>query len=235
MRVTRLFLAPMLTALVGLGGPSVTTARGAFLSDLLAPGATLASGDFVFSNFTYQPPTGPPAPSAVTVTPYTDSSGFNGIQIGGGFQQTGPGTADVRLSYTVTDTRGARVTEVHMDGNPFLTPMNANGSAIVTESVFAPGIATPVAAGQINSTSPPGSQSTTLTLNPPGPYATLSVTKDVLLTVSPRSGATAPDVASVSFIDQTFSVVPEPASVVMMGLGLGLCGLSLRRRTAVTA
>jgi len=237
MRVPRILFASVLTLMVGVGGPAITTARAAFLSDLLVPGATLTSGEFTFSNFTYLPPTGPPLPGVVTVTPFTDASGFNGIQIGGGFQQTGVGQTDVRIGYTVTDNLGARITDVHMDGNPFVSPANANGNAIVTESVYAPGQAVAVASGQINANDPPGSQSTTLVLNPPGPYSTLTVTKDILLTVAARTETppSGSDVASVSFIDQTFSVVPEPASVVMMGMGVGIVGLAFRRRMAVKA
>lgn len=241
MRVPRIVFASMLTALVGLGGPATRSAHAVFLSSLVdangnSTGATVASGEFVFSNFTYLPPAGPPAPGDVTITPYTDSSGFNGIQIGGAFQQTGVGAADIRLGYTVTDTLGARITDVHLDGNPFVSPADANGNAIVTETVSAPGVGI-VAAGQINANSPPGSQMTTLALNPPGPYATLTVTKDILLTVAARTGTPAQgsDVASVSFVDQTFSVVPEPAGVVMMSVGVGICGLACRRRMAVKA
>lgn len=227
MRVSRILFASMLTALVGLGGPAITTARAEFLSDLLVSGATLTSGDLTFSNFTYQPPTGPPLPTAVTVTAYTDGSGFQGIQIGGAFANTTATPVDVRIGYTVTDSAGAVISDIHMDGNPTITPPGGAGSAIVTESVFAG--PTLVATGQINSTSPPGSQSTTLGFVPPGPYSTLNVTKDILLIGSDSS------TASLSFVDQTFSVVPEPTSFVMMGLGVGIGGLMLRRRMAVQA
>jgi len=230
----------MLTALVVMGGPAIPSAQAVFLSTLVdasgnSNGGTVVSGEFTFSNFSYVPPTGPPPPGGVTITPFVDSSGFSGIQIGGGFSQAGPGTTDVRIGYTVTDNLGARITDVHMDGNPTITPGTpaADGNAVITESVFAPGVGL-VASGQINASFPPGSQQTTLNLAPPGPYQTLTVQKDILLTLVPATAGLAQlPVASVSFVDQTFSVVPEPTSFVMMGLGVGIGGLFLRRRLAV--
>ncbi len=230
MRRPRIILAAILTTLVGLGGPAITPARAEPLSDLLA-GGTLTSGEFTFSNFTYQPPSGPPDPADVTVTSYVDSSGYAGIQIGGAFVQSGTGSSDVRLGYTITDNLGARITDVHMDGNPFLTPTGSTGTALITESVYDPNVPSsqnPIAAGSIDGTSIPTSQ--TVTLNLPGSYATLNIQKDILLDVVSPGGS-----ASVSFINQTFSttVIPEPSSVVMMGLGVGLGGLIFRRRMAV--
>jgi hypothetical protein len=234
MRASKFLLATILTTLVWVGGPAIPSAHAVFLDTLLVPGATLTSGDLTFSNFTYTPPTGPPAPSGVTVTAFTDASGFQGIQIGGGFIQLGPGTTFVQVGYTVTDNLGRLITDVHMDGNPTITPADATGIAMITESVFAPGVVGAIASGQISSVSPPASQSTTLIL-PDGPYTTLNIIKGVQLAVG--TNATAVTSATVSFINQTFSVatsvVPEPASFVMMGLGVGAVGLVFRRRMAV--
>jgi len=230
MRQNRKLFAIAAVAAVWLLGAGTPAAKAVFLSDLLVPGATLTVGDLTFSNFSYQPPDGPPAPINVTVTPFTDGFGNQGIQIGGGFSQLIPpevNPLDVRLAYTVTSTVG--LTDIHLSGNPAISPIGATGAVVVTESVTPAGGATlaPIQIYAINNISgQPVTQAADQLIFANGPYTSLDITKDILLT----SGTGIP---SISFINQTFSV-PEPGSVILMGLGcLGMVGYGLKRRQSL--
>lgn len=240
MRAPRILFALLLTGLVGLGGPSIPSARAVYLSTLVdssgdpIPGATFTVGDLTFSNFSYQPPGGPPAlgtePGAPTISAYTDAFGNIGITIGGAFTQAGVGVDDVRLGYTVT-TSGAGFSGISMTGDPSLGT-GTQGYVNVTETVSAPGV------GQLPGSivlTESGSTPSNGTLSFNGAtYTTLIVQKDIEVAVTggPGSPPNTPPEATISIIDQSL-VVPEPASFVMMGLGVGIGGLVFRRRRAV--
>jgi hypothetical protein len=224
MRLNRRILAPLFATLVFFGVAGSSPVKAAFLSDLLVSGATFTFDGLTFSNFTYTPPTGPPPPTAITITGVVDAFGNPGIQIGGAFVQIGVGSTDVRLGYTVT---GANFTDIHMSGNPFVGPGTV-GVASISETVSAPNVGTVGSLLLDSSTNPPEVGTTFGGKS----YSTLVVQKDILLSVQGGT-ATNPN-ASISFINQTFSV-PEPASLALMGIGcFGLIGYGFRRKMAVT-
>jgi hypothetical protein len=229
MRQNRKLFAILAVAAFWLLGAGVPSAKAVFLSDLLA-GGSITVGDLTFSNWTYQPPDGPPLPTTITITPFTDGQGNIGIQIGGGFSQTIPPTInplDVRIGYTVTTT-GPGISGVNLSGNPAISPIGATGAVVVTESVTPAGGTTlaPIQIYAINNISgqPVTQASDALVFANGASYTSLDVVKDILLT----SGTGVP---SISFINQTF-VTPEPGSVMLMGLGcLGMVGYGLKRRS----
>lgn len=213
------------------------SANAEFLSDLIdangnSNGASFTYGNLTFSNFTYHPNNLPPLPPNVTITGFTDVLGNQGLTIGGAFTpNSGVNPIDYRITYQVSTSDPNGLTDVHMLANPTVTPEGATGAAIITETVSGVNPANPsLGTMQVYSINN-GSGTSTLDHNVltfGSSYQSLLIQKDILL----NSGSGA---ASVSFINQTFSpAVPEPGSVVLMGLGcLGMVGYGLKRRRSM--
>jgi len=234
MRKLGLLVAAATVWLAGVGLPS---ARAEFLSDFVnangdSNGATFHFDGLTFSDFTYKPATIAPTPSEVTVSGFTDVLGNNGIVFGGAWTPTVNNPQDFRLTYIVTRDSGPGFTDIHMTANPTVSPIGSTGAAIITETVSGinpaqPGLGT-IQVYSINNGGGPSTLDTN-TLSWATPSQALLVQKDILL----NNGS---GIASVSFIDQTFSpaAVPEPGSVVLMGLGcLGMIGYGLKRRRSM--
>jgi hypothetical protein len=147
-----------------------------------------------------------------------------------GFTITGPLAAemggatgsqnDVTISYTLSTT-GPGFAALGLNSNG---ATSGNGLAQVVEDVYTDSTEQTLL-GQISSTSGPSY----LIFN--GTYSSLFVTKDIQYdTFDPSSSAT------FSIIDQTYynpgnvpSLVPEPASFAMLGLGLGFVAIAAVR------
>jgi hypothetical protein len=192
------------------------------LSDLLG-GGTIQSGDKIFSDFTYTPIGDMPPANVVNVETIQDASGDYGIRIQGGFiDHVGGGASDAVITFNVSVPVNVNlgITGVTMSANPAV--FNGPGMASVTETFlplvtddklvvydFGGGddkLLDQITFGQV--------------------YQTLPVQKDIILHATGNTGA-----VTMSFLDQTFSQIPEPSSLVL-ALG-GLLGLtSLRRRMA---
>ena len=195
---------------------------------LLGNSAVVGDKTFNFVSYTNtQNPVGggsPIAPGAVSV------NAIPGPPIG--FELSGPIAAvpntvnsnDILLQYTVTAPGSSPISAVTLTTNG-----NTSGSGFteVVESVF-----TNNNGGQgtfLGQIAVIGGGSATLSLG--GLYSSLYIKKDIQFDVFSSAGT-----ASFSFIDQTFTQVPEPASVVMMGLGLvGAIGAVRLRRKVVVA
>ena len=191
-----------------------------------APGMGILVGDKLFRDFTYltTDSTGLtnsllPA-SSIHLGPITGMVGF-GLQLSAPFFTAQDVQKDFLLSYSVTISNAPMlITDVHMDYNGSYV---GNGFSTVTESVFDAGGIGGNLLGQIDVHNPPPALSTNLVLNTP--QSKLFIEKDIQLLSFSSS-----DIATISFIDQTFSqvAVPEPSS--MMLVASGLAGLWLWRR-----
>jgi len=238
MRKRAFLIAVVLGMAAGLGAPSVRAdVTDPSLQDLITTGGSLTVGDKVFSQFGYTANGGDaPLASDITVGQIppsgTDAFGNFGIRFGlGGFDSPGDNIAtDFLITYTVT-APSALLTDIHLTSNlSFVEPHNPASNAFgnIVESINALG--NPQIA-QINNslTGTSSSLSALATFNPAGPYTTLFVTKDVELFSTPDA------IVTVSFIDQSFSQIPEPSAWLLTGLELS-CGCVLifgRRLRAV--
>jgi hypothetical protein len=198
-----------------------TTATLAYLEN--TPGATLNIGDKTFSGFTY-------SESGLTTFDASDIN-VTASQVGTSYFLTWGGnislvaagevTADLLLNYTVSAN----------DGKIFAIDQNYTGSAFpaggafisVAETAIVPGNATIVASSYLNDTITSTSYTATgAILTPAQPI--LNITKDIGLGVIDGGFIT------ISQVEQSFEqvVVPEPATVGCLLLGLGVLACSRR-------
>jgi hypothetical protein len=226
MKITRLAgLAAFVTASLLLAESS----RAAVLplpdsvSNLLGNSAVV--GDKTFNFVSYTPTGTNPVPaSSITVNPLTGPP--VGIEFAAPFAAI-PNTMnsnDSLIQYTVTSS-GTPITAVNLFSNG---NTSGAGFAEVVESVFTNvGGQKGMFLGQVSVIG-----SGTATLNLGSGYGSLYIVKDIQYDVLGTTGT-----ASISAIDQTFTqAIPEPASVVMMGLGLvGAIGVVRLRRKPVVA
>lgn len=201
------------------------TASATLLSDLLVPGATLTVGDLQFGGFSYLDTGDMPGANAVNVVPYTDAAGEVGLKFQGAFIDFTPGSgSDALIGFTAADlVPGGLITDATLTGNPAV--LGGAGVASVTESFLPTDTNTTLT---IFAISPGTSQ-----LSDSGDFAvghtSVIVQKDILAFSAQVGGG----VPTLSFITQTFSTtnppIPEPSSVVLLGVGL-LSLVCLRRR-----
>jgi hypothetical protein len=118
------------------------------------------------------------------------------------------------VGFKVTKPEGLRITDVHLSGNPNLLGETI-GSVSVTETInFSHQI-------EIFDDSTLGTQLTD--------FVEFEPTRELSLVLKDILAFAAEGTATLSVINQTFSV-PEPGTVVMLGLGLsGLLAASRRR------
>lgn len=218
MRLSRLGLAvgAALALLLSVG----SSAKALSLADAVAGGTLNSSdGSLVFSDF------------EVTITGdlSDDPANYELVPLESGFRLAGPiGVADgelgdLLLSFTV-ETTGSLV----IDGASLFSNVRAFGEgslASVAEDL-----------GGIDL----GVQDPLLVLATGGggfvpgasvsfaPVSSISITKDVLVKSSQPG-----HIAAISLVDQTFSVIPEPATLALVGLGsVGLLLVGRRRHAS---
>lgn len=195
------------------------------LSDLLQAGASLKSGDKLFEDFDYHETGDMPKPEDVNIIPIQDLAGNFGIRVQGAFADLpGGGGSDSLLTYKVTaDGPGLLISDAILRAN--LAVFGGAGIASVTES-FA---------------NVPNEQLTIFhngnTLQQVDshvfaqPVKSLFVEKNILLLAgTPDPGVSNGSGATVSFIDQTFSQIPEPSGLFMLVVGSICLVRCLRRR-----
>ena len=194
---------------------SQANAASMHLSDLLVDGETFLVGDKLFSHFTYAGTEDMPAADAINVISIQDADGNYGLRLQGGFLDLpGGSTSDALITYRVTASApGKLISDAHLTAN-LVTPVGGLGTVNET---FLPQLADPNDGLYV-------STDTALVdwMIFDQPLKSLDVQKNVLL----RAGDAA---ASVSFIDQTFSQVPEPTSIALAFLGF-ISSLVLRQR-----
>ena len=211
-----------------VAGALVSLATVAQATPITTAALTITNGDKTFSNFTCSIVTDPATNSGTT--PFS-CSGISvvAITIGGlvgiEFQadisaSTSRSSEDILITYSAATTAPFLFSDVHMVFNGTGTPRMS--ASAVTETVFTDSSLATVL-GQIQVTNPPLvlTAATDLTSD----VASIFVKKDI------RVQSTAGDaVSDISFIDQTFSQVPEPGTLALFGIGLLGLGGALRWR-----
>ncbi len=208
------------------------------LSSLAPSGGNVPAiqvGDLIFYNFTaVSRSNDAPTANNVTITPETLVLGgqtTNGFKVSGAFSDlsSSTGGSDFLLTYNVASTDGSPIiTDAHILGDPSVI---GGGAATVTET-WTPDVTDKIS--RIYDIEPGHLTSLSDTVVFGQPYASLSVQKDILLTVPDGSAGT----ATISNIDQTYSDLnngggrtPEPASLSLLGIG-GMALIARRRRNA---
>jgi PEP-CTERM motif len=197
--------APVTQAQV-VQGPSISMAN-------LTNGQTLVVGDKAFTDFSIS---GNFNANQVMVTPIIESGDF-GIRFSGALVSGGT-PMDLILGYQVSVTNSPNLIA---DANLLFNGVVVNGPGLaeITEQVYTNNNdfygQMFVFATESNSV-----LSASLPITPPQPF--LNINKDVLIT------AELPAFSSISTIDQTFTQVPEPSTLVLAAAGIA--GLTVLRR-----
>ena len=220
-----------LCAAIVFSAANFSSAATVTLDTLLVPGATFTSGDKLFSAFTYISTPGKELPTAaqVTVTDIQDADDNFGIRMTGQwFDLPGNGASGFLVTFNVTATDPALlISDVHLGGNVSLT---GPGLASVVET-FLPLFPNVI----LEIVDEPGETDLVDSVIFSTPVRTLPVQKDITLFAMGNG----PNRAHLSFIDQTFSQVPdpnqneiaEPATISMVGLlSMFLGAIYMRRR-----
>ena len=186
------------------------------LSELISSEGSISSGDKEFSNFGYAATGDMPSSDRVNVIPLVDDDGNYGIRFQGGFVDLpGKGASDALISYDVTATApGQTISGAHLAGNI----VENDGSGSVTET-FLPifdltdeVLRIPTDDNRLNDW---------IMFNET--VSELRVQKNILLI------ATGEGQVDMSFVDQSFSQVPEPGGIALLMLGLLAIGCITKR------
>jgi hypothetical protein len=191
------------------------------LESLVANDTSVQVGDKLFSDFQFIPSFNLPA-NKINVTALSNPFGY-GISFSGPFIANCNNTEDVVLKYSVAVTDPHQlISDVHLGFNG---TVDGAGVAKVTEQVMTNGFGTDTIA-QLNvynqgAPNPVFNDLAFLLV----PREKLFIQKDIIF-----GGA-----GSMSIIDQTFSEVPEPSTLLLVGAGCAALVVLRRRKRPTTA
>jgi hypothetical protein len=178
------------------------------LDQLILTGGSITNGDKIFSDFTFQ--STDYGASNIDIIARTDSFGF-GIRLQGGINAMEGEQRDALVGFSVT-APSPLITDLHLQFNgAILGPFSV---AEVIETVFD---------SQMNLMTnffvrvAPGQAIYQDTLFFASPQQKLYILKDILVTTRDTQFF---DWASISFVDQTFSQIPEPSPFALAAFGL---------------
>jgi hypothetical protein len=194
-------------------------------------GSSVLVGDKLFGNFSFQYGdtdtnlSNDLLPTAFTLTALSNNVGF-GISFSGPMSVTGNVTDDVVFRFSITVTNSSQlISDVHLDYNGTVL---GSGFSSVTESVFTGGFGGNLI-DQIDVFNVGGSNQLSAAANLPTPEQTVYVEKDVIFGGGAAGSLNA---ASISIIDQTFSQIPEPTTILLSVAGLATLFFVKRRKRA---
>lgn len=181
--------------------------------DTLLGGGEVLSGDFVFNKFSYAATEDMPDADAVNVIPIMDEDGSYGLRFQGGFiDLPGGSPSDALITFSANvSSPEMEIIDVDLVAN---LNLNGPGFAEVTET-FLPEIPMMTLNVFDSGTQKSLVDSANLAVLRTTPLKTLQVQKDISLR-SAEGGIA----ATVSFVDQTFAMVPEPSSVCLIFVGV---------------
>ncbi len=209
---------------------TLSQAKAVLLSDLIKNSGTLVIGDKTFSNFNYTSASGGLVdPSAISVLTINPRPMVYGLEFQGAWSNPTPSTTlDGLLSYTVTSS-GSPIIDAELYGNPDMVDGAGNtagtGLMSITESLINPSNNVVVGKLSIHDSASyaPGQGTTHNSISDDhiyfAPIYQLNIKKDMMF----RNSGLEP---TLSFVDQTYSQVPEPGTIGML-IGSGVPGLML--------
>lgn len=204
------FCAVFLTAGIGWAEVMVHESQAVPLSDLIA-GQTLVVGDKTFSGFGYTKVGDMPEAADVNVIPIT-SGGHYGVRFQGGFiDLVGGSVSDSLITFSV-EAPDPLINAAELLANGAAP---GGGVATITET-FLPELTT-----TLLTISSGANMSDSVSFDPP--LKKLNVQKDILLLAGDEP-------ATISFVDQVFRQVPEPASMSLAACAAMTCLMVRRRR-----
>mgnify|MGYP005836065813 CR=1 FL=1 len=186
---------------------------------MIAASASFAS--ITFSNIVVTLPTGFTQHSVFTGP--TDIDFHFADAMAGDFQAVRGGT--ITISYTATAAPGLEITGMNLS---VLGGVLGSGGVGIDEEIRAVSSTGPLL-GSLSFSSPgDGDLPITHFLEFDGSAQTVYVTKSILIDAEADTADF--DFAAVGLIEQNFAVVPEPATMAAVALGVGILGARRRRR-----
>ncbi len=237
-KISNSTISSVLLAIGAVAGIAATPASATTFSlgELISNNESFTVGDKLFSNFSCSI-IGIGTPSTCDeINVITLEDADFGIRFQGGFSATAPNTVKFSLGYDVKASEEFLISDVEMLFNGAVLPSTSDGKASVTETVtnLDPLTILPLGAelAEITVTNPPPIGNISAMALLAENVKKVHVQKEVEL-VGGTNG-----LATISFIDQRFSQVPdtrittpEPASSLGL-LAFGSLGIALRRKKA---